>query len=54
MSEELPIPFARFAVSLIGTEEEVFIGLLKAVYGSRNFTSSEWRKRLDETKSAKI
>ena len=49
-NDEIPIPFSRFAPTLVDTHDEVFTHLLRLDHGTENHTPTEWRSILDQLK----
>ena len=44
---EFPVPFAKFAKTLVGTPDEVWTKLVKIRHGREKHTPTEWRKVLN-------
>jgi len=49
--DDFPLPIARFAALIKGTEDEVYTKLLAKTAGKMRFVESEWRALLDKLKS---
>jgi len=51
---EFPLPFREFAKTLVGTEDEVWIHLLRTIASSRNMLLGEWKQLLSDQKNAPL
>jgi hypothetical protein len=47
-NEEFPVPFARFARSLLMSPDEVYITHIRIRHGRENHKPSEWRAVLEK------
>jgi hypothetical protein len=46
-NQEFPIPLAKFAKTLKGTRDEVWVRLLQQQHGRENHTQDEWKGLID-------
>lgn len=50
-TKSFKIPLFRFSKELVGTPDEIWLGVLKVYHGTENHTKDEWKALIDTWRS---